>query len=220
MLSITIGVRILWIVENPSMMRDEAGPDRLIEEARRGDDAARGSLLELYRNYLRLMARSLIGGALRIKLDPSDLVQETFLKAHRNFARFAGGTERELVAWLRQILVRNLANHAKHHRRQSRDQQRQESLDHLLEQSDLALQGALAARAPSPSQAASRREQAVLLADAVDRLPPDYREAFVLRTLEHVPFEEIAVRMGRSTGAVRMLWTRAVKKLNQMLESE
>ena len=72
------------------MMRDEAWPDRLIEEARRRDDAARRRLLELYRNYLRLAARSLIGGALRIKLDPSDLVQETFLKAHRNFARFCG----------------------------------------------------------------------------------------------------------------------------------
>ncbi|HZW33031.1 MAG TPA: hypothetical protein VFF52_20110 [Isosphaeraceae bacterium] len=78
------------------MAQDEAWPDRLIEAARRGDDAARGTLLELYRNYLRLVARSLIGGALRIKLDPSDLVQETFLKAHRDIDEFAGGTERKL----------------------------------------------------------------------------------------------------------------------------
>jgi RNA polymerase sigma-70 factor, ECF subfamily len=200
------------------MGREEPWPERLIAEARRGDESARGRLLELYRNYLRLAARSLIGGALRIKLDPSDLVQETFLKAHRDFGQFAGMTERELVAWLRRILARSLANQVKHHRRQARDQKRQESLDFLLEQSDLTLQFALAARAPSPSEAASRREQAVLLADAVDRLPDDYREAFVLRTLEHVPFEEIAARMGRSTGAVRMLWARAVKKLNEMLE--
>jgi RNA polymerase sigma-70 factor, ECF subfamily len=200
------------------MGRDEPWPERLIAESRRGDEAARGRLLELYRNYLRLVARSLIGAALRVKLDPSDLVQETFLKAHRNFGQFGGATERELVAWLRRILVRSLANQVKHHRRQARDQTRQESLDHLLEQSDLTLQFALAAHSPSPSEAASRREQAVLLADAVDRLPADYREAFVLRTLEHVPFEEIAARMGRSTGAVRMLWTRAVKKLNEMLE--
>ena len=196
----------------------EPWPERLIAEARRGDDAAQGRLLELYRNYLRLVARSLIGGALRVKLDASDLVQETFLKAHRDFGRFAGGTEPELVAWLRQILVRSLANQVKHHRRLGRDQNRQESLDHLLELSDRPLRFALAARLPSPSEAASRREQAVLLADAVDRLPADYREAFVLRTLEHVPFEEIALRMGRSTGAVRMLWARAVKKLNEILE--
>src|SRR5262245_54198709 len=115
------------------MVRDEAWPDRLIEAARRGDEAARGRLLELYRNYLRLVSRSLIGGALRIKLDPSDLVQETFLKAHRDFDQFAGGTERELVAWLRQILVRSLTNLIKHHRRRSRDHLRQESLEHLLE---------------------------------------------------------------------------------------
>ncbi len=202
------------------MRPDEPWPERLIAEARRGDDAARGRLLELYRNYLRLVARSLIGGALRVKLDPSDLVQETFLKAHRDFGQFGGATERELTAWLRRILVRSLANQVKHHRRQARDQLRQESLDHLLEHSDRTLQLALAARSPSPSEAASRREQAVLLADAVDRLPADYREAFVLRTLEHVPFEEIAARMGRSTGAVRMLWARAVKKLNEMLEEQ
>ncbi len=196
----------------------EPWPERLIAQARCGDDAAQWRLLELYRNYLRLVARSLIGGALRVKLDASDLVQETFLKAHRDFGRFVGGTEPELVAWLRQILVRSLANQVKHHRRLGRDQNRQESLDHLLELSDRPLRFAMAARLPSPSEAASRREQAVLLADAVDRLPADYREAFVLRTLEHVPFEEIATRMGRSTGAVRMLWARAVKRLNEMLE--
>ena len=86
-------------------MRDDVLPGRLLEQARRGDDAALGQLLELYRNYLRLVARSLISAALRVKLEPSDLVQETFLKAHREFAQFAGRSEPELVAWLRQILV-------------------------------------------------------------------------------------------------------------------
>jgi RNA polymerase sigma-70 factor (ECF subfamily) len=202
------------------MIRGEAWPDRLIERARRGDEAARGALLELYRNYLRLVARSMIGGALRVKLDASDLVQETFLKAHRDFGQFAGGSEGELVAWLRRVLVHSLANQVKHHRRQARDHQRQESLERLLEQSGLMAQMALASQVPSPSEAASRREQAVLLADAVDRLPPDYREAFVLRTLEHVPFEEIAERMARSVGAVRMLWARAVKRLHRMLAED
>jgi RNA polymerase sigma-70 factor, ECF subfamily len=202
------------------MIQDEAWPDRLIEQARRGDDAARGALLELYRNYLRLVARSMIGGALRVKLDASDLVQETFLKAHRDFGQFVGESERELVAWLRRVLVRSLANQVKHHRRQARDHQRQESLERLLEQSSLMAQVALASPVSSPSEAVSRREQAVLLADAVDRLSPDYREAFVLRTLEHVPFEELAGRMGRSIGAVRMLWARAVKQLNEMLAED
>jgi RNA polymerase sigma-70 factor (ECF subfamily) len=220
MLSILGEPKACGTLENPPMMQGEARPDQLIEQTRRGDETACAALLELYRNYLRLVARSLIGGTLRVKLDPSDLVQETFLKAHRDFDQFAGGTERELVSWLRQILVRSLTNQVKHHRRQARDHRRQESLEHLIEQSSLTAELALAAKVPSPSEAACQRERAVLLADAVDRLPPDYREAFVLRTLEHVPFDEIAARMGRSIGAVRMLWARAVKKLNEMLETQ
>ena len=141
-----------------------------------------GQLLELYRNYLRLVARSLIGGALRVKLDPSDLVQETFLKAHRDFGQFAGGTEPELVAWLRQILVRSLANQVKHHRRQAHDHQRQESLERLLEQSSLTLQmrpglaRPLAQRGGQPARAgraAGRRRRST-----ARRLPRGVRPAY------------------------------------------
>ena len=89
--------------------------DALLAQARAGDQPALGRLLELYRNYLRLLARSLIRQPLQVRLDASDLVQETFLKASREFAQFAGSGEKELAAWLRQILVRTLANQAKHH---------------------------------------------------------------------------------------------------------
>ncbi len=201
-------------------MTSEVIPDRLIAQARAGDPSALGRLLELYRNYLKLVTRSLIGPALRVKLEPSDLVQETFLKAHRDFANFQGQAEPELVAWLRRILARTLADQVKHHRRMGRDHQRQESLDLLIDRSDEAIQRALASHAASPSERASRRERAVLLADAVAQLPPDYREVFVLRTLEHVPFDQVAVRMGRSVGAVRMLWARALERLNRLLEDQ
>src|SRR5215468_8039016 len=98
------GAEATW--ETSSMTPPDATPESLLAQARGGDDAARGQLLELYRNYLRLMARSLISQPLRVRLDASDLVQETFLKAHREFPTFLGSTEPELVAWLRQILVR------------------------------------------------------------------------------------------------------------------
>jgi RNA polymerase sigma-70 factor (ECF subfamily) len=101
-----------------------------------------------------------------------------------------------------------------------RNHQRQESLEQLLDRSSLTIQQAVASSIGSPSEQASRREQAVLLADAIDRLPDHYREAFVRRTLEHVPFETIAAEMGRSVAAVRMLWARAVKRLTQVLEEE
>ena len=176
-----------------------------------------GRLLDLYRNYLRLVARALIGLALRVRLDASDLVQETFLKAAREFSHFLGSTEPELTAWLRQILVRTLANQAKHHCRQGRDYQRQESLEAMLDRSSEAVHRALATPSHSPSTHAVRREQAVLLADALEKLPAHYREVFILRNLEHIPFDQIAARMGRSPGATRVLWKRAMDRLSQFL---
>ncbi len=195
-------------------------PELLVAQARAGSQAALGRLLELYRNYLRVMARTMIGQTLRVRLDASDLVQETFLKAHREFGQFLGTTEPELVAWLRQILVRTLASEARHHRGKGRDYKRDEPLEVLLDRSISAAQRALAAPLSSPSSIVARREQSVLLADALERLPADYREVFLMRNLEHIPFEEIAVRMGRSPGAARMLWTRALKKLSQLLEED
>jgi RNA polymerase sigma-70 factor (ECF subfamily) len=194
--------------------------DLLLIQARAGDQAALGRLLELYRNYLRLMARSLIYRPVQVRLDASDLVQETFLKAHREFRQFVGSGERELVAWLRKILVRTLSNQAKHHHALGRDQRRQESLDVLLDRSSLAIQEQLADSVASPSAHAVRREQAVLLADALARLPTDYREVFILRNLDQVPVDEIAARMERSPNAVRKLWGRAMVALKQAMEAQ
>jgi RNA polymerase sigma-70 factor (ECF subfamily) len=196
----------------------ESNPERLLGMARAGGFAARGRLLELYRNYLRLMARTLMNEAVRARLDPSDLVQETFLKAHREFDQFTGATEPELAAWLRKILVRNIADQAKYHRRQGRDLGRQVSLEATLDRSSNAVQKALAAPLTSPSNHVERRERAVLLADALERLPADYREVFVLRTLEQVPIDEIAARLGRSANAVYKLWYRAMAALKRELE--
>jgi RNA polymerase sigma-70 factor (ECF subfamily) len=190
-------------------------PEVLLARARAGDADTLGRLLELYRNYLRLLASTQMGPALRARLEPSDLVQEALLEAHRDFTAFAGGSERELLVWLRRILVRNLLDAAKHHQAQTRDYHRQESLEALMEQSSNALGLTLAAQGPSPSSQVARREQAVILADALERLPPDYREVIVLRNLQHLPFEEVAERMGRKSGAVRMLWARALEKLSQ-----
>jgi RNA polymerase sigma-70 factor (ECF subfamily) len=195
----------------------DARPEDLLDRARAGDQAAQGRLLELYRNYLRLMARSLISRPLRVLLDASDLVQESFLKANREFHRFAGSTEAELVAWLRKILVNTLANQAKHHQAQGRDYRRRQSLEAMLDRSSLAVQSALAAPISSPSAQAMRREQAVLLADALEQLPAHYREVFILRNLEHLPFPVIARRMGRSLDAVQVLWKRALDRLIAML---
>jgi len=62
-----------------------------------------------------------------------------------------------------------------------------------------------------------RREQALRLADALDRLPHDFREVLILRHLEELRFPEVARRMGRSLDSVKNLWTRALAKLRHTL---
>src|SRR5580700_2883647 len=81
----------------------------LLGEARRGNDAALGRLLEAYSKYLKLLARVQIGRRLQGKADASDIVQETFLDVHRQFANFRGLTEPEFLAWLRRILAGQIA---------------------------------------------------------------------------------------------------------------
>jgi RNA polymerase sigma-70 factor (ECF subfamily) len=97
-------------------------------------------------------------------------------------------------------------------RRWARNLRRQVSLEDLLEQD--GAQQAVAASLPSPSSLAVRCERGVLLADALAELPPDSREVFVLHHIEPIPFNETAVRMGRSPGASRVLWTRAMRRLS------
>src|SRR5262245_32551511 len=88
---------------------------RQLEQARQGVEGARGALLENYRGYLELLARVEIGRRLQTKLDTADVVQETFLEAHRNFEAFRGISERELVAWLRGIFSARLSNLVRHY---------------------------------------------------------------------------------------------------------
>jgi RNA polymerase sigma-70 factor (ECF subfamily) len=193
-------------------------PERLIPLARSGSVEALGQLLDAYRNYLKLLAGLHIDRCLQGKVDPSDLVQETFLEAHRDFGQFRGVTEKELIGWLRQILVSNFANLVRHYRgTRRRDIRLERELALEMEHSFAVLDRGLFAREVSPSQQAARREQAVLLADALSRLPEDYRRAIILRHLEALSFAEVADRMGRSVDSVKKLWARALARLRDSL---
>jgi RNA polymerase sigma-70 factor (ECF subfamily) len=196
-------------------------PEHLLQQARAGDRNAQGRLLELYRNYLGVLARVEIGRRLQGKIDDSDLIQDAFLEAHRHFGQFRGTTEGELVAWLRQILAGRLGRIVRHyfgtHRRDIRLEQ---ELAMRIDQSSRALDGGLMARGSSPSQQAARREQAVLLADALQRLPDTYRDVIILSHLEGLPFPEVARRMGRSLESVKNLWARALGRLRRSMGDE
>jgi len=196
----------------------------LISDARRGNTSSIGVLLQQYRNYLLVLATTQIENRLQPRVSPSDVVQETMLKAHQHFDQFRGRSEAELLGWLRQILVNNLAKFVEQHVLAARrDVRREVSIERLgaaLEQSTIQLAALLPAAGNSPSMAVQQREEAVVLADRLAQLPKSYREGLVLRNLQSLPCEQVAERIDRSIGATRMLWLRAIEKLRAVYARE
>ncbi len=162
-----------------------------------------------------------IGQRLQSKVDAADLVQETFLDAHSSFAQFRGTTAAELLSWLRRVLAFNLASLVRRYRgTKGRDVGLEIELTRNLDESSQALDAAFIASTSSPSQQAVRREQAVVLADALGRLPADYREVIILRQLQGLSFPEVARHMERTLDSVKKLWVRALARLRGVLGDE
>jgi RNA polymerase sigma-70 factor (ECF subfamily) len=193
--------------------------EELLARAREGDRGERDRLFEACRGYLALVARTQVESWLQAKADASDLVQQTLLEAHRGFDRFEGKTEAEWLAWLRRILSHNAADLVRRYRGTSKRQARREIP--LRRPSDDSQAGGApepAGRELSPSQQLIAHDRDLQIAAALDRLAADHREVIVLRNLERLPFDVVAERMGRSRPAVQMLWARAIKKLQEMVQ--
>ncbi len=172
---------------------------------------------EQFHDYLLLLARVQLGPQLRGKLDPSDLVQQTLLDAHRQREQFRGSDAGAMRAWLRRILACNLADALRALGRDKRDVQRERSLEAALDQSSARIEAWLAAEQSSPSQKAARNEQLLRLARAVSALPEAQREAVVLHYWEELPLVEVAARMERSVAAVAGLLQRGLRGLRSVL---
>ena len=187
-----------------------------LPEARAGSREAMGQALETYRAYLLLVANRQLDPELRAKGGASDLVQETFLEAQRDFAQFHGGSGDELQAWLRQLLLNNVANFARRYRdTDKRDVSRERALDR--ETPSGAAERGLMADTPSPSGHAMAREQTSAIEQAVAHLPEDYVQVITWRYRDGLAFDEIARRMNRSENAIRKLWFRAIERLREEL---
>src|SRR5262245_14812240 len=89
---------------------------QLITEARDGSTVALGQLLQHFRVYLLQVARAELQKDLQAKLSDADLVQQTFLEAQLDFTKFQGRRSEELLAWLKCILLNNVANANRHFR--------------------------------------------------------------------------------------------------------
>jgi hypothetical protein len=135
---------------------------------------------------------------LRGKLDSSDIVQQALLQAHQSRDQFQGQTEAERIAWLRQILVRCLANALRDFTRDKRDIARERSVEEALNESSARVADWLAAEQSSPRSSGKRRGNAppgrstVAAARAQQALVLQHRRADVA---------QIGERLGRSPAA-------------------
>ena len=199
-------------------MSDEVAMTReLLERARQGDGEALGRLLELHRPVLHQLAQRQLDGRVAVRVAASDVIQQTFLEAHRRFGQFAGQGEREWAAWLRAILEHRVAGAIRDHALlQKRTVRRERSLDQERG-SDAGLKQGLDAGHSSPSQKAMRVEEVVRLEGALGALPEDQREAVRLRHLEGWALEDIARRLNRTPAATAGLIKRGMQALRRRL---
>jgi RNA polymerase sigma-70 factor (ECF subfamily) len=198
-------------VSDPFANADPTWMERL-HQAHAGSIEALGKLLEDFRPFLNRLAEEDLDSSLRPKEGASDLVQQSFLDAHRGFKDFRGHTQAELLAWLRHILQNNLLDLARrYHGTDKRRLQREVSLDKLANADGLAGENS------SVNSQANRREQWELVYQGLQRLSPEQRSAILLRHKEGKTFAEIGQVLERSEEAARKIWSRAIEELKRSL---
>ena len=176
--------------------------------------------MERYRSYLRLLAEAQLGRDGRRGIEPSDVVQQTLLDAHKDRDGFRGASEAEHLAWLRRLLACNLADAVRAMGRAKRDGARVRSLEASLGESSARLEYWLAADQSSPSQQAERNESFVRLADALVRLPEDNRRALVMRHCQGASLAEISETLGRTPQAIAGLLKRGLTQLRDQMPGD
>lgn len=197
-------------------------------QARAGEVNALGELCALYRNYLRMIVRTGLGPRLRERVELSDVVQEALVEVVRQFPQFTGQDEAALVGWLRRLVGQKLADLGRYHSRAKRAAAGTAlPLDVAWETGGTAEAGGgpgaklldmLALSQTSPSEAASRRELTVLLADALADMSDPDAEVIWLYHAEGLSFEAIGERLGLSRKSVRGIWARGLKSLRRTLD--
>ncbi len=209
-------------------------PMILVARARSGETDALGHLCDLYRNYLRMLARTGLGPRLRERVELSDVVQETLIEVIRQFPAFTGNDEVALVGWLRRLIAQKLADLGRYHSRAKRGgggpvwpldanpAQFGQLASLAVEPGGRAanLAEILTLSQTSPSEAASRREASVLLADALTKLPADQAEVLWLYHVEGLSFEAIGQRFGVSRKVIRGMWAKGLASLRKSMGPE
>ena len=201
-------------------MNGDMSTTQLVVASKEGDNDALGRLLEQYRGYLLMLAHRYLSEALRRRVDPSDIVQLTFLEAKRDLPAFRGSTPAEFSGWLPGMLKNNVATAVTRHvTTQKRSLKRE--VNAAPGEND-SVQGGwiqqLPGSATSPSGVAIREEAVFALMQALHHLPETQAEAIRLRYMEGLSLAEIVERMGKSDTAVAGLLKRGLQKLRTIMD--
>lgn len=193
----------------------------LVIASKDGDNTALGQLLEQYRGYLLMLAHRHLSEPLRRRVDPSDIVQVTFLEVKRDLGSFRGNTPAEFAAWLRGMLKNNVATAVTRHvMTQKRSLKREVAGDGKAGNDSAGSPwiNQLPGSTTSPSGVAIKAEAAMALIDALHELPETQAEAIRLRYMEGLPLAAIVERMGKSDTAVAGLLKRGLQKLRTIID--
>ena len=192
---------------------------QLAERIGKHDATALGEYLSMRRPQLLAYIEHQLGAALRRKLEPEDVYQELSVEAVRSLSMIELG-DRDPFSWLCQIAERRIIDaHRRFFGAQKRDAGREVPLGTPGgdDTQHAAIIDLLVASMTTASQAFSRNLREVRLLEALATLPQEHREALRLRYLEGLPSKEIAERLGKSDGAVRVMLTRSLDKLQKLL---
>jgi RNA polymerase sigma-70 factor (ECF subfamily) len=188
---------------------------QILAALRSGDEAALVTFLQTNQQTLLAFIRSRIGSQLQKKIEPEDVLQEASMEAIRVLGQTDLSTW-DPLHWLFQICERKIIDaHRRHFTSQKRAAGREAALPAGSDAAGLA--NLLAASMTTPSQAFSRDQRQLRMLAALETLPDDQREVLRLRYLVGLPSKEIAKKIGKSDGATRVMISRALSRLQEML---
>ena len=194
---------------------DSEETDGLLEQAGAGQGQAFSLLFARHRPLLRQAIDLRLDARVRARVDPSDVVQETYLEAYRRLPDFLRRRPMPFRLWLRQTAHERVLMANRRHLGAARRSARRELP--LPPDSSAALARKLLDPGPGPCQQAAQVELARLVRQAVAQVPEADREILLMRTFEGLPYDEIACVLGIESAAARRRHGRALLRLHDLL---
>jgi RNA polymerase sigma-70 factor, ECF subfamily len=195
----------------------------LLNRAGSGDIDAWGALLALHQQRLQGVIAFRLDSRLRGRIDPTDVMQETFIAATARRAEFFQQSAQPLFLWLRWMVGNTLLELHRHHLGAQMRDARREMCSFALDepQGDDGTRGALVEQltggATGPATAAARAEVKTRLNEALGKMDPIDREALALRHYEHLTSSEAAHVLGIQEHAASKRYLRALERLREIL---